>query len=77
MNSILEAVYKNWADNYHESYEMSKIYKMLVKPFKGNAEKEDAIYFMYAEAISKENCNAFCAGFYSAVELLVTRGGKM
>ena len=77
MNGILEAVYNHWAENSHDSYEINQIYEMLVKPVKGDVKKENELYFVYAEAVGKEQQNAFYAGFYSAVELLVTRGGKV
>lgn len=76
MNRILEAVYDNWTDTYRESYEMNKVFEILTKLVNGDTKKENELYLVYAEAVSKEQHNAFCAGFYSAVELLVTRGGQ-
>ncbi|MDE6592022.1 MAG: hypothetical protein K2K57_03025 [Oscillospiraceae bacterium] len=77
MNKILEAIYDNWTDTYRESYEINEIFEILTKLVEGDVQKANRLHDTYAEAVSKEQHNAFYAGFYSAVELLVTRGGKV
>lgn len=69
MNKALEELYKHWYDNTESSDEAQELYRLFCNT--GDKANDYMNFAIIAKATSEESKIAFCAGFHTAMSLLI------
>ena len=69
MNDALEALYKQWNENTESSAEYQEMCSLFCNT--GYKSKDEMNFSIIVKAVSEESKLAFCAGFHTAMSLLI------
>lgn len=69
MNKHLELLYKQWYESTENSAAAQELYELFCNT--GDKVNDDMNFTLITEATSEESKMAFCAGFHTAMSILI------
>lgn len=69
MNKYLELLYKQWNESTEDSEKAQEMYRLFCNT--GDKANDDMNFNILANAVNEESKTAFCAGFHTAMSILI------
>lgn len=69
MNKHIELLYKQWNKSTEDSEKAQELYRLFCNT--GDKANDDMNFTIIAKAVSEESKIVFCAGFHTAMSILI------